>query len=287
MQPPQLPEQWPANCPAKLSPALQRALDPQPEQRFTSVTDFVAVVNTAEDMGTAFASNNIQSGSQVEKAQNTNNPADSQEAPKPEKRKPIQQRVRSRKKDTDKSAKANKSPKHTLPKPRKSGVQSPYWPTLLWITLGWTPIILLFMDSFGWIYICTSCDLFLSVLYHAIAVGLGWTITSLAIKNQYQLMPKHIVRLLLLGIGSGIIGGLTHYWADEGILIAMIVELTVGGIVSGFILRKQMHLTKWQIAMLGGGWMLSLPYPGLIGGAIMIAILEAARKRAARQTETN
>ncbi|HNT55911.1 MAG TPA: hypothetical protein PKG95_14435, partial [Anaerolineaceae bacterium] len=136
------------------------------------------------------------------------------------------------------------------------------------------------------------------VLLYAITAGLGWTITGWALKNQYQLESKHIIRLLLSGIGSGIIIGLVDNNSFHSVGYFLIIGI-IGGIVSGIILRKHMHLTIWQMAGLGGGWILSgffylvsvfIPslsglIMGAISGAIIIAILEAARKRAARQAE--
>ncbi len=47
MQPPQLPEQWPIDCPADLAVALHQALNSQPEKRFKCVADFVKTVTAS------------------------------------------------------------------------------------------------------------------------------------------------------------------------------------------------------------------------------------------------
>ncbi|HNZ13341.1 MAG TPA: serine/threonine-protein kinase [Anaerolineaceae bacterium] len=265
MQPPQLPEQWPANCSPNLSLTLGKALDPQPDQRYGSVADFIAMVATAEEPGTAPASNDTQSGNQIGQAQNPNIPADDQ-ASEPEQFKPLELRVRARQKSATKPTQANQSPKHNPAELAKSGHQRPYWPALLWIALGWTPSALFVFDMWGIINLGISYSLPLAILAFAIAAGLGWTITGLAIKKQYQLESKHIVRLLLLGIGSGIIG-----WI-------------LGEIFSYLIFRVFVPFSVLSLLLTS---FISFLIMGAASGAIMIAILEAARKRAARQTETN
>jgi len=47
MQPPQLPERWPIDCPADLAVALHQALNSQPEKRFKCVADFVKTVTAS------------------------------------------------------------------------------------------------------------------------------------------------------------------------------------------------------------------------------------------------
>jgi len=258
------------------------------------------MITSAEEPGPALASQLAPAGSQVEPAQSPHVSADGQKAPKPGKLKPIDPRVWAYQKSTAKTTREDKSPERPPAKPREPGHPSPYWPTLLWITLGWAPITLSVMDDYRLIDIGPLEDSYiLSALYNAIAVGLAWTITGLALKKQYQLESRHIVKLLLLGIGSGILIGL--FFGG----LSFVIIGPVSSIISGIILRKHMHLTSWQIAGLGGGWILGVFFyaafsilcgfgfstsisgliMGAVSGAIMITILEAARKRTARQAE--
>jgi len=306
MQPPQLPEQWPVVCPDNLSEALKRALNPQPEQRFGSIAEFVAAMDlpaTAMDFPLAAAPD---PGLETPLARTGAQPTPPKAPVDPAMIPPaaaVPDRVPPRVDEVPAlpAVETTQPPPHS-PNPNAPLSKSPYWPTLIWLALGWTTPLLIIINHFQ-----VSSNMILDWGFKfALWGGVGWLMTGLAIKKRYQLDGRHILHLSLAGVANSLILILGLIVPINPTLVLILWGTTIG-IVPALVLRKPVQLTPGQTARAAGGWLLGFGLfnlltlnlltasllilimlgilLSLIGGAIMIANLEAARKRAARQTE--
>ena len=202
--------------------------------------------------------------------------------------------------------------------------KNPYWPTLLWIALGWAPTWLYWnflMDLLDYLsreFAITTSRLLDVTLNAVLMVGIGWIITGLAIRKQYALTRNQLITLCLTAIGTGALAGVILFQIDLTPTLAL-WGVGLEGLLVGLILRRSAQLSTGQIVALTIGWALMAmieslitvplvyltamitagiiginPIPlgslefllsgaliGLIGGWVMIRILESARKRAA------
>lgn len=143
--------------------------------------------------------------------------------------------------------------------------KNPYWPTLLWIALGWAPTWLYWnflMDLLDYLSrefaITTSRSREVTIIiYGALVVGIGWIITGLAIRKQYALTRKQLITLCLTAIGVGVLAGVIEFLIEPDLKIALVLwGVGLEGLLVGLLLKRSAQLSIGQIVALTFGWTL-------------------------------
>jgi len=142
--------------------------------------------------------------------------------------------------------------------------KNPYWPTLLWIALGWAPTwlywyflnVLLNLSREFAVITSRSREVTL-IIYGALVVGIGWIITGLAIRKQYALTRKQLITLCLTAIGVGVLAGAIEFLIEPDLKIALVLwGVGLEGLLVGLLLKRSAQLSVGQIVALTFGWTL-------------------------------
>jgi len=330
MQPPQLPGQWPLDCPAGLSAALHQALNTNPENRFKSVADFVKMVTASPRLALApdFTTADTHNQPTVEPAPYSPPPGIPRELQKTEIAFPPAA-VGSRPQTTARPGTKPPEDARATPVgppagvPVAQGASSWNMSKILWqIIRGWFSGTLLVVGliwglmfigaiimsantgEFTWELVWSTYE---SLLYDgtgfAYTLGMsltnliGWLSIGLSLRK-----PLKLTKWETAGIaGGGFLGG--------GFLIS--------GLIPGIILKKNAQLRKRDILLIFLGWMFTnyivilftylldlvrsitssdlliqfgiasafaaaVVTMGALGSGMMLFIIDAAQKRAAR-----